>query len=317
MKHSIQLILLIIALSGSNVIAQNYTVGVPVDDTLLGNVFTNVSHNCYPQYDHYLGFLSGAPTGVETILIFTNVSPLNTVYTDPGGIVNTGDTLHFSQSMWFKFYLPGTSSVSYYFKAIGTPQIAGETYHCGNWLGYNLLWSCQNMLSYGYTDSCTVSPPIPCISGYVTYDNSISTPINNCSVQLINGNDTLVQTTDNLGFYRFNDVQNGTYQLKAKCLKPLGGVNSNDALKVLHYFVGSSTLSPLRALAAGVAGKNYINSTDAFLIMKRFVGITNSFLKGNWLFESKTITVNGQSVTNANLKGICYGDVDGTNIPPP
>lgn len=173
--------------------------------------------------------------------------------------------------------------------------------------------------SVQYAGSWGNNPPVPVanVSGYLTYDNPVSTPISNSPVKLIHGNDTLVQVTNNLGHFQFSNIQLGSYQLKANCTKPWGGVNSSDCLKVLQHFTGMSVLSPFRTLAANVDGNTYVNAVDALTILKRIVGMTNSFIKGNWLFESPAITITGQTNININLKGICYGDVDGSYIPAP
>ncbi len=155
------------------------------------------------------------------------------------------------------------------------------------------------------------------IEGHLTYSNLNSTPMSNCHVMLIHGQDTLLQITDNQGFYSFINIENGNYVLKANCTKPWGGANSTDAMKVLQHFVGSPVLQAFRALAADVDGSSSVNSLDALTIMKRFVGMVMSFNSGDWLIESAAISVNNQGVVTKDLKGICFGDVDGSFTPVP
>lgn len=180
---------------------------------------------------------------------------------------------------------------------------------------FHVFPDCSAALVGRWGDSPPVIPGQTIISGYLTYDNSDNTPITSSMVYLVKGNDSLATMTDSQGFFHFDHVTNGNFQLNAHCVKPWGGVNSTDALKVLQHFVGHSPLSPFRQQAAAVSGNTYVNAMDALSIMKRFVGLTNSFVTGDWLLESTSITVSGQSVLNVNLKGICYGDVDGSYIP--
>ena len=59
----------------------------------------------------------------------------------------------------------------------------------------------------------------------------------------------------------------------------------------------------------------YINSIDALYIAKRFTFIINTFPSGVWLFTKDTISVAAFPFTH-NLKGMCFGDVNGSYVPP-
>jgi len=57
-----------------------------------------------------------------------------------------------------------------------------------------------------------------------------------------------------------------------------------------------------------------VNSGDALMVMQRFVTMIDFFPVGDWLFETKNVTISGSDVIS-NFLGLCYGDVNGSNIP--
>lgn len=213
------------------------------------------------------------------------------------------------------------NKITYHSIPASDELIFSHAWDCFDCCNHRRFWkfkvfpNCSTAFAGSWTDNTPVVPVQNNVRGYVKYVNTSSTPIKNCNVLLIMGNDTLVQTTDSLGFFEFAAIQDGNYQLMVNCSIPWGGVNSTDALNVVRHFVGLQLLTPFRQIAAEVNYMPAINASDALTILKRFLGITNSFVTGDWLFESLNITVSGQSVTNISLKGICYGDVDGSYIP--
>ncbi|MCX6272823.1 MAG: hypothetical protein NTU44_16720, partial [Bacteroidetes bacterium] len=64
-----------------------------------------------------------------------------------------------------------------------------------------------------------------------------------------------------------------------------------------------------------VNASGYINTTDALLILQRYVGPNTTFPAGDWVFESGNATLSGGNSIILNLKGLCYGDLDGNFIP--
>lgn len=95
---------------------------------------------------------------------------------------------------------------------------------------------------------------------------------------------------------------------------PGGGVNATDALRVRQHFTGAAPLVGLRLAVADVNTSASINAADALLITRRFNNLTSSFSSGDWYFESVAVTANGQT-QNINLKGLTYGDVNGSYTP--
>lgn len=153
------------------------------------------------------------------------------------------------------------------------------------------------------------------ISGFVTYDNSVSTPLNNTTVTLKQGATEITSTvTTSNGEYVLSTVPNGTYTTHGSSTKPWGGGNAIDALLIANHFTGFMPITGLRLLAADCNGDGAVNAVDALLVMRRSVMLINSFPVGDWIFETKTVTVNNGSVIN-NFMGICYGDVNGSFVP--
>ncbi len=155
------------------------------------------------------------------------------------------------------------------------------------------------------------------ISGHVTYDNTALTPLSNQKVYLKEACCTIVDSTltDATGFYSFADIPAGSYNIVVSCTKPWGGVNSDDALVILKHYVGLIPLNGLRHLAGNPTNTHFINATDALMTAKRFVGLINNFPTGDWTFELSSITFTGTADVTADIKGICYGDVNASYIP--
>jgi hypothetical protein len=120
------------------------------------------------------------------------------------------------------------------------------------------------------------------------------------------------------GKFTFNNLRNGTYLLTAQSSQSSahwGGGNPTDALLVNRFYIGGYNFNDnLKQEAADVNKDGKIYPTDALLINKRYVNSINSFKAGDWIFETKTITINGKDMF-LNIKGICVGDVNATYIP--
>ncbi|MFM7699812.1 MAG: hypothetical protein ACKO7V_03375, partial [Bacteroidota bacterium] len=69
-----------------------------------------------------------------------------------------------------------------------------------------------------------------------------------------------------------------------------------------------------RLAVADVNASASINANDALLITRRFNNLSSSFTAGDWYFETVAVTANGQT-QNINLKGLTYGDVNGSFTP--
>ena len=154
------------------------------------------------------------------------------------------------------------------------------------------------------------------ISGLVTYDNIVSTPLSNVTVNLASGAPVGTTVTNLSGQYAFSTLPNGNYTTTASSTKPWGGGNAIDALLISRHFQNLQPLAGLRLLAGDVDGNGVVNANDALIVMRRSVLLITSFPSvPDWIFETKNVTLNNAHVFN-NFLGLCYGDVNGSYIPP-
>ena len=168
------------------------------------------------------------------------------------------------------------------------------------------------------------------INGNFTYDNLSNTILDSLEIFLmLNGSKVDSIQTNTNGYFEFNNVPNGSYNITATTHKFWSGVNSTDAVKVKRHFAGSELLTSSIRLHSADVNKSYgINTTDAVKITRRFVGSDTSFTRGDWVFEkpfggdtinvsvyfNDTVIVNGNNITQ-NFKGLCEGDVNASNSP--
>ena len=150
------------------------------------------------------------------------------------------------------------------------------------------------------------------ISGKLTYDNSVQSPLAQVQIVLKDNNDALVgtTTTDNEGNYSFPVNLTGTYHLTLSPPIAWNGVNSIDALNVIRHFAGVELLSGLALKAADVNNSNYVNSSDALLVLKRFIGLQSSFPAGDWVFDNQPVNMNTLAHQVINIKALFMGDVN-------
>lgn len=155
------------------------------------------------------------------------------------------------------------------------------------------------------------------IDGILYYDNSQLTPIVNRKVYLILGCCNKVDSTytDADGHFIFQDIDPGNYIVKPVDDEEWGGVNADDALALLKHFVGFITLTGLREIAGNLDDNHFINSIDAMMAAKRYVGLISTFPIGNWSYESCPVELSGDANITVSIKSICNGDVNGSFIP--
>ncbi len=156
------------------------------------------------------------------------------------------------------------------------------------------------------------------LEGNVIYDNAFSTPIGNAQVLLTQGMTTVASTVaDNAGHFQFLNVAPGNYMILAQSGKPWGGVNATDALVILMHYVGNQTLTGVRYVAADISADGVVNSLDALMAVLRFNGIIEGFYVGDWVFQNPGFYYSGNTTILFPVRGLCYGDVNGSYIPPP
>jgi len=154
------------------------------------------------------------------------------------------------------------------------------------------------------------------ISGTVSYDNSISTPMNNTQIKLKQNNVVVKTTTaDANGYYEFNNLIAGTYTIESSSTKPWGGVNASDALLIMKHFAHMQYMTGLAIKAGDVDGSGIINAIDALMVSKKFTFLLASFPIGDWVFEKPNVTLEATDLV-VNVKALCAGDVNRSYLPP-
>ena len=153
------------------------------------------------------------------------------------------------------------------------------------------------------------------ISGTITYDNPSATPIQYADIILKNASGNIdTATTDQRGYYTFNEIPDGSYTLEIISYYSWGGVTPKDALIMMKYFVKQYTFKDLLTKRAADVNLDFkVNSTDALFASKRFV-VQINFPAPDWLFDDVIININGQDIIQ-DIKSICSGDVDGSYSP--
>lgn len=152
----------------------------------------------------------------------------------------------------------------------------------------------------------------PGILGYVKYANTANTPLEGVNVQI----PALSKSTasDAGGVFGFMPLASGTHNLTASSTADVGGINSTDALLAIRHFVGLNILAGLPALAADVTGAGGINAADALEIQKFYLKMVNSFAAGPWKFNPTSVTVAGD-VPVAEILGLATGDINASFVP--
>jgi hypothetical protein len=153
------------------------------------------------------------------------------------------------------------------------------------------------------------------LSGNLMYANADSTSMPGTTLYIINEKNIVKDstTTDGVGDYLFDGLSNSFCEFTIPDY--YGGVNSTDALLILQHFAHVITLDGVRLMAADVNGSNTVNSTDALFVMKRFVHLIDEFPVGDWIIipDIYPLLLYNDTI-EADLYGLCYGDVDASFI---
>lgn len=148
----------------------------------------------------------------------------------------------------------------------------------------------------------TIVEPAPItVSGNFNYHNLFNTPLNNVTVNLVDGSTTLYTgVTDATGHYHFANVCPGTYEMVATTVKPTqGAVNSTDAVQANIWGVSNGTIEMVQFNAGNVNNDVSVNAGDAGVILTHFVnGLTPPFPTDPWMFwtVNETISANPSAV---------------------
>jgi hypothetical protein len=151
----IVLCLTILTVRGQQQYFPNYTVGIPVNDTLFS--FSRNSHNCAPDFDtQFKIMIDTAVSGLKFFVLIDSLS--NTVTIPPYGIVHQGDTLPIlNTGSNYLLYISSPGFIKLTARVKGTPQVANELYSCGTLIAISDASACISNDGFSYMQSCTVN----------------------------------------------------------------------------------------------------------------------------------------------------------------
>ncbi len=147
------------------------------------------------------------------------------------------------------------------------------------------------------------------VSGYLKYDNTAQTVLNNETVELKNTVPAVVATatTNAGGYYEFTNIADGTYSVSPNVALAWSGVTSMDVTVYKKHIGGITVLSGLKLTAGNVNADGALNTADMTLILQRIATMISSFAAGNWAYSDGALTVSGANVSK-DVQAICYGD---------
>jgi len=259
--------------------------------------------------------------------------------------VNNGDTLAY-------YALPGNPDHLFNWTALNGTIVSGQGTDSIQVLWNSPCLGCEGQVCVyesipgieecGYGSACMevyILPDGANVFGYVTYENSYLTGVNNVELTLRNAVDYSIVGTctsgPNLlsngesGYFAFVGIPDGDYILTADNYVGNGGYydfegsyiwggnNATDALIVQMSVPGPLT-TPTKTLAADVNGSLTISALDALYIKLRVVELIDAFPAGDWAFVPATFTIDASNPVKdfgQTFLGLCYGDVNGSFVP--
>jgi len=143
-------------------------------------------------------------------------------------------------------------------------------------------------------------------------------PLNNFTMTLKDSTGTVVSSTstNDQGYFEFDNVLNGSYTIETTCNKAWGGANVIDVTLIRQYLAFMLEFSDLQKSASDVNMSGSTNVIDVNLMRQRLAWLdVPQWTIPNYVFEKPTVNVNGQDVSII-IRGLCAGDVNGSYIPP-
>lgn len=154
------------------------------------------------------------------------------------------------------------------------------------------------------------------VDGTLLYHQNPEYPIPEVEVTLYDeaGSVAGLATTDLNGYFSFDDVPEGVYQLGFETSLEGATVGINDALNVLFYHLGLRDFTPIQLLAMDVTADGQVNMADFNFILIQYFIYGQDFPAGDWVFEE--IEVNTLSREGAStIGGSRTGDTEGALVP--
>jgi hypothetical protein len=154
------------------------------------------------------------------------------------------------------------------------------------------------------------------IDGTLLYHNNPEYPISEAEVMLYDQAGQLIATTitNADGYFGFEDVPDGSYNVEFSTDLDLGHVTMEDALSIVFYLAGIVDYSPLQQLAMDVNGSGNIGMDDFTYILIQHILFGNPFPVGEWVFEDYEVNTNTRS-GDGSIGGSRTGDAEGVLVP--
>ena len=272
-------------------------------------VINNISSAQSGLYSCHLGAGSSAGPSSYTQLV---VNPKPPVQVHANTSICVGNSIHIGSPTLSGINYSWSSTPSGFTSTTSNPLVSPSiltTYHL---LVTDVASTCTD------TASVTIAVEIkPALQGNVKYANVLGVGIDSCKISLLQSPNILKDSTSTnaSGHYGFNCIDPAYYKLDPECAKKWGGGNSVDAQLILRYSVGLISFSAVQKKVADVNLSNYINASDAIMVMRRFIGQINTFPAGDWYFQVPD-SIHLVNMNNTqNIIGQCYGDVNGSFNP--
>jgi len=154
------------------------------------------------------------------------------------------------------------------------------------------------------------------LDGTITYANADSTFLSNVHVKLMQNDSIIRDTITNAeGYYQLKNFPYGSYTMECSSTKPWGGVTASDVLLYRKHIAHIINLNGISLASGDVNGSGDVTAVDVLLIRKRIAHLIDAFPAGDWLFNNQPVMISTSHMTY-NFSGICYGDANGSYVPP-
>ncbi|HRY97502.1 MAG TPA: PKD domain-containing protein [Bacteroidales bacterium] len=241
-----------------------------------------------------------APASPQDTILCLNL----TLYDSTGPCL---DSLFCFVLPWCNYPIPNTGACCLRNGSCIVTTLEGCRQQCGYWQGL------------GSQCGSRPCPRLDTLSGVVVYANTARSPLSGIWVAL---EDTArrhcreVVLTGPSGTFEF-EVWPGDYELSASTTRPwpLGASNSLDALIIAKHFVRLDTLLGIAIPASNVDLQSGVNTTDAMMVMNRFVGNILAFPAGDWLFGQQLVHMDSAVPVGVELEGLVTGDANASYAP--
>ncbi len=151
------------------------------------------------------------------------------------------------------------------------------------------------------------------VSGNLTYDDGIPTPMNNVNVNLDDVSATPVASTitDAAGYYEFTGIRNGEYYISPDASLTWDGVTAMDITAYKKHIgnIPGFVLSGLALESGDVNANGTLTGIDLVFVKQRILGDISSFISGDWLHSDNSVLVDAANAT-VDLQAMCYGDAN-------